>query len=69
MKELFEKLIAAGKTDAFESLDSMKKAAAELGYTAEQVEKAFDDLSGLPIDDDFLADVGGGRPRPCYRDR
>lgn len=68
MEELFEKLIAAGKADALESLDGIKKAAAELGYTAEQVEKMFDDFDGLPIDDDILAEVAGGRPRPSYKD-
>ncbi len=68
MKELFEKLIAAGKADALESLESMKKAAAELGYTEEQIEKALSDFDGFPIDDDALSEIAGGRPRPSYKD-
>ena len=68
MKELFKKLIKAGKTEALESVDSLKKAAAELGYTAEQIEEALGNFSGFPIDDDDLAEIAGGRPRPPYRD-
>lgn len=68
MKELFEKLIAVGRADALESLESMKKAAAELGYTEEQIEKALSDVNGLPIDDDDLSEIAGGRARPSYRD-
>ena len=68
MNDLFKKLIDSGKTDAFDSLDDMKKAAAEFGYTDEQVEEALNDFSGFPLDDDDLEEIAGGRPRPSYKD-
>ncbi len=68
MKELFKKLIDAGKTEALESLDNLKKAAAELGYTEAQIEEALEDLSGFPLDDDDLAEIAGGIAHPVYHD-
>ncbi len=68
MKELFKKLIEAGKTEAFESLDNLKKAAAELGYTEAQIDEALKNFSGFPIDDDDLAEIAGGYPRPYMLD-
>ncbi len=68
MKELFTKLIEAGKTEAFEGLDSLKKAAAELGYTEAQIDEALKSFSGFPLDDDDLAEIAGGYPRPSSLD-
>lgn len=67
MKELFKKLLDSGSVGAFDSLDNMKKAAYELGYTEEQVEDALDDFSGFPLDDDDLEEVAGGRFKSLYR--
>lgn len=68
MKELFKKLIAEGKTEAFESLDNLKKAASELGYTGAQIDEALKNFNGYPIDDDYLEDIAGGYPRPYMLD-
>ncbi len=69
MKELFKKLLDFGSVEAFDSLDNMKKAAYELGYTEEQVEDALDDFSGFPLDDDDLDEIAGGRFRTLYANR
>ena len=60
MKELIKKLIEEGKTEALNSLEEFKKAAAELGYTEEQVEEALEDFDGFPLDDDDLDEITGG---------
>lgn len=67
MKELFKKLLKSGSIRAFDSLDKMKKAAYEFGYTEEQVENALNDFSGFPLDDDDLDEIAGGRPRPSAK--
>ena len=67
MKELFKKLLKSGSIRAFDSLDKMKKAAYEFGYTEEQVEKALNDFSGFPLDDDDLDAIAGGKPVPVIK--
>lgn len=64
MKELLEKLIAAGKADALKSSETLKAAAAALGYTEEEVERALAEADGLPLDDADLAEIAGGYGRP-----
>ena len=60
MKELIKKLIDAGKPEALNSLEELKKAAGELGYTEEQVEDALEDFDGFPLDDEDLEEIAGG---------
>ncbi|MCR4787436.1 MAG: hypothetical protein K5888_02515 [Lachnospiraceae bacterium] len=60
MKELIKKLIDAGKQDALNSLDELKKAAKELGFSEEQVKEALEGFSGFPLDDDDLEEITGG---------
>ena len=60
MKELIKKLIDAGKPEALNSLEELKKAAGELGYTEEQVEEALEDFDGFPLDDEDLEEITGG---------
>ena len=60
MKEILKKLIDAGKMEALNSLEEFKKAAAELGYSEEQVEDALEDFDGFPLDDDDLEEITGG---------
>lgn len=60
MKELMKKLMEAGKKDAFCSLDELKEAAKELGYTQEQIDEALDGFDGFPLDDDDLDEITGG---------
>ena len=67
MKELFKKLLKSGSIRAFDSLDKMKKAAYEFGYTEEQVENALNDFSGFPLDDDDLDAIAGGKPVPVIK--
>lgn len=64
MKEILKKLIEGGKKDALNSLEEMTAAAKELGYSEEEVEKALEDFSGFPIDDDDLIEITGGGPIP-----
>ncbi len=64
MKELFEKLMAAGKAEALESVDGLKEAAKELGYTEEQIEAALSEVGGFPLGDADLERVAGGYPKP-----
>ncbi|MCR4787435.1 MAG: hypothetical protein K5888_02510 [Lachnospiraceae bacterium] len=60
MKELIKKLIDAGKQDALNSLDELKKVAKELGFSEEQVKEALEGFSGFPLDDDDLEEITGG---------
>lgn len=60
MKEIIKKLVEAGRAEALNSLEDFKKAAAELGYTEEQVEEALEDFDGFPLDDDDLDEITGG---------
>ena len=60
MIELVQKLLGAGRRDALASVDAIKKAAAELGYSEAEIEKQLKDLDGLPINEDDLEGVSGG---------
>ena len=60
MKELIKKLIDAGKPEALNSLEELKKAAGELGYTEQQVEDTLEDFDGFPLDDEDLEEIAGG---------
>lgn len=60
MKELIKKLMDAGKPEALNSLEELKKAAEELGYTEEQVEEALEGFDGFPLDDEDLEEIAGG---------
>ena len=60
MIELVQKLLDAGRQDALVSVDTLKKAAAELGYSEAEIEKQLKDLGGLPINEDDLKEVSGG---------
>ncbi len=60
MKDLIQKLLAAGKTEALNSLEEFKKAASDLGYTKAQVEEALEGFSGFPLDDEDLDEITGG---------
>ncbi len=60
MKDLIQKLLAAGKTEALNSLEAFKKAAGELGYSNDQVEEALEGFSGFPLDDEDLDEITGG---------
>ncbi len=68
MKELFKKLIEAGRKDALESLEKLTEAAKEIGYTQEQIDEALEGFVGFPLDDDDLMEITGGRsnPHPSY---
>ncbi|NPV90263.1 MAG: hypothetical protein HPY50_05775 [Firmicutes bacterium] len=56
LKKIFEKLGA----NALASEQAFRKAAAELGYKAEEIEAAVRDFDGFPLDDDDLNDIVGG---------
>ncbi len=60
MKEILKKLIDSGKKDALDSMDDLMNAAKELGYSEKEVEEAFDDFAGFPLDDEDLAEITGG---------
>ena len=71
MKELFKKLMEAGREDALESLEALEKAAGEFGYTREQIDEALDGFDGFPLGDDDLEEIQGGRSvsRASYSNR
>ncbi len=60
MKEIFKKLIDAGKRDALDSLEDMTVAAKELGYTEKEIEEALEGFEGFPLDEDDLLEIIGG---------
>ena len=64
MKELMKKLMDAGKTEAFESLDAFIAAAKELGIPQEEIDEATKNFDGFPLDDGDLDEIAGGIPRP-----
>ena len=67
MKELMKKLMDAGKTEAFESLDAFIAAAKELGISQEEIDEATKNFDGFPLDDGDLDEIAGGMPpRPSY---
>ena len=66
MQELMKKLMEAGKTEAFDSMEALSAAAKEMGYTDEQIDKAMEDFDGFPLDDDDLDEIAGGYP-PAWK--
>ena len=65
MKELMKKLMDAGKTGAFESMEAFIAAAKDLGISQEEIDEAIANFDGFPLDDDDLDEIaGGGPPRP-----
>lgn len=60
MKELLKKLKENNRLDALESEETLQKAAAELGYTKEQIDTMLSELDGFPINDDMLDKITGG---------
>ncbi len=67
MKEIFKKLIDAGKRDALDSLEDMTVAAKELGYTEKEIEEALEGFEGFPLDEDDLLEIIGGLSQPTIQ--
>ncbi len=68
MKEIFKKLIDAGKSDALDSLENMTNAAKELGCTEKEIEEALEGFEGFPLDEDDLLEITGGIGISAYRE-
>jgi len=60
MKEMMQKIIDKVGTKALISANAFEKAAAELGYSKEEIMAAVQEFDGFPLDDDDLMDVVGG---------
>lgn len=60
MKDLIKKLKEANRLDALDSLEALKKVAAELGITQEEVDEFLENFDGFPLDDDELDEIIGG---------
>ena len=59
MKELIQKLKETNRLEALDSLESLQKAAGELGFTEEDVMKFMEDFKGFPLDDDDVEEITG----------
>ncbi|MCR1842627.1 hypothetical protein [Murimonas intestini] len=64
MKELIQKLKETNRLEALDSLESLQKAAGELGFTEEDVMKFMEDFKGFPLDDDDVEEITGGIGAP-----
>lgn len=64
MKELIQKLKETNRLDALDSLESLRKAAGELGFNEEEVMDFMEDFKGFPLDDDDMEDIIGGITAP-----